>query len=102
MGIVVIHLIIVHSKELRQNVSYFTVESKLEPMSSYFALVPTGNERKTGIGPNMEETFNPTSHTYLLRPLWLYSLYPFGSQEILLNLEWLNHINTHSDIEINL
>ena len=81
------------------------MESEIEYTSSYFIVIPTGNKRKTGSGRNGEETLPPLS--YILPPFLPVSILAkliisIGSEEVLLFLVLLIHINTHNRMEINL
>ena len=67
-------------------------------MSTYFIVIPTGNKRKTGSQQNGEETFHhPFHHPSILAVL----IKSIGSEEFLLILVLLIHINTHNRMEIN-
>ena len=76
-----------------------------EYRSSYFIVIQTSNKKKNRKWANEEETLHPL----------FYSLPPFppvsiltviissiGSEEVLLFLVLLIHINTHNRMEINL
>ena len=67
-------------------------------------MVPTGNERKPELNKG-EVILNSSSHPPLLCPrpsrFWLYSLYPFGSEEVLLNLELLIQIVILQDSDLS-
>ena len=76
----------------------------LEYTSSYFIVIPTGNKKKNRKWVNGEETLHPSctaSHPSLLCLFWLIIL-SIRSEEVLLFLVLLIHINNHNMLEINL
>ena len=77
----------------------------LEYTSSYFIVIPTGNEKKirkwVKWGVNSSPLFNPFP-PFLPVSVLAVIILSFGSEEVLLFLVLLIHINTHNRMEINL
>ena len=74
----------------------------LEYTSSYFIVIPTGNKKKKPeVGEMGRKLFTPLLPPSLLYLFWLIIL-SIRSEEVLLFLVLLIHINTHNRMEINL
>ena len=67
-------------------------------------MILTGNKRKTGSGQNREDSSPLFKHLPPFPPVSILAILTIstGSEEILLNLVLLIHINTHNRMEINL
>ena len=77
----------------------------LEYTSSYFIVIPTGNKKKNRKQINGEETLHPSSTPFQpFPPMFILTviILSMRSEEVLLFLVLLIHINTHNRMEMNL
>ena len=77
----------------------------LEYTSTYFIVIPTGNKKKSRKRANGVETLHSSSTHFLpFTPMSSLTviILSIRSEEILLFLALLIHVNTHNRMEINL